>query len=382
MSQGNPSCLRFSLEESVWFQKGQEVSDLISISLDPDILIQENDQYVTIQGALELSGEYKRYESNDLEQEDTFAAPKFIQVVEERDGGVCEFNHFFPVDITIPKNRISSIQDIDVLVESFDYVFPERSCLKLTANLTISGLYEEERQSSVQAETEEVESEPVYYSEEATPEINWNLSTQEDNMNDLNDSVEEQYNDPIFVPFKAEARKQQNETLETERKSEINVEYEDVNHADIQPEISFSAQRGEKSPPSGKELFAMPEMEKSVVQEHEVEVEVEVEVEMEQESSSEESPDHDVKEEATVEKKKKSLFKKKSMTLTEFFARKTEDNVARLKVCIVQSGDTVDIIAERYDIPVHRLLSVNQLETTQDLYEGQVLYIPAAVPAK
>jgi len=45
---GNQSCLRFSLEESVWFQRGQEVAELISISLDPDITIQENDQYVTI----------------------------------------------------------------------------------------------------------------------------------------------------------------------------------------------------------------------------------------------------------------------------------------------------------------------------------------------
>lgn len=388
LSQGNPSCLRFSLEESVWFQKGQEVSDLISISLDPDILIQENDQYVTIQGALELSGEYKRYDSNELEHENTFSAPKFIQIVEERDAGICEFNHFFPVDITIPKNRISSIHEIDVLVESFDYVFPERSCLKLTANLTISGLYGEQQQATVQSETDEREPDTDYYSEEATTEINWNLTSEEETVDDPAD--EEEY-DPIFVPFEAEARKQPEEE-ETERKSEIKTEQidrteikvefaEKQEKADSPPEISFSAQRSEKTAPSGKEIFAMPEMEESIVHVKEEKVEIELEVE----SSSDESSDHEFKaeeKEELVEKIKKKFTKKKSMSLTEFFARKTEDNVAKLKVCIVQSGDTIDIIAERYDIPVHRLLSVNQLEMNQDVYEGQVLYIPVAVPAK
>src|SRR5690606_39064340 len=133
--------LRFSLEESVWFQKGQEVSELISISLDPNITIQESDQYVTIQGALELTGEYKRHETELAGDEEVFAAPKFVQTVEEREEGMCEFTHYFPVDITIPNNRIQSIYDIDVAVESFDYVFHERSCMKLTANLTITGLY-------------------------------------------------------------------------------------------------------------------------------------------------------------------------------------------------------------------------------------------------
>ena len=70
------------------------------------------------------------------------------------------------------------------------------------------------------------------------------------------------------------------------------------------------------------------------------------------------------------------------MSLTEFFARKTEDKLVKLKVCIVQSGDTIDRIAEKYDVSVQRLLSVNHLEINQDVYEGQVLYIPVAVAQK
>ncbi|MEH7122303.1 stage VI sporulation protein D [Bacillus sp. JJ1532] len=369
MSQGNPSSLRFSLEESVWFQKGQEVSELISISLDPDILIQENDQYVTIQGALELSGEYKRYETAEIEYEDTFTAPKFIQVVEERDEGVCEFTHFFPVDITIPRNRIESVHNIDVLVESFDYVFPERSCMKLTANLTISGLYGEQQHAPQRTDVEDKE--PAYHIEVATPELNWDI---EDETVEDREPFTEKEDKTIFVPFEAEAKKQPEVAVRNEK-----VQLEAVEEKiEILPEVSFSAQRGEQKPPSAEEIYSMPNLEESTLQV--------VEIEIDQESSSDESSDHLAKkaaaEKEVADKKKKKPTKKKSMSLTEFFARKSEDDVARLKVCIVQLGDTIDIIAERYEIPVQRLLSVNHLEISQDIYEGQVLYIPVAVAHK
>ena len=50
LTQENESYLRFSLEESVWFQKGQEVEELYSISLDPNVTVTENDHYVYIEG--------------------------------------------------------------------------------------------------------------------------------------------------------------------------------------------------------------------------------------------------------------------------------------------------------------------------------------------
>ncbi|MBS4191485.1 LysM peptidoglycan-binding domain-containing protein [Bacillus sp. FJAT-49705] len=419
MSQGNQSCLRFSLEESVWFQKGQEVDDLITISLDPDILIQENDQYVTIQGALELSGEYNRYDTGAIENEETFKAPKFIQYVEEREEGVCEFTHYFPVDITIPNNRIENIQDIDVIVESFDYVFPERSCMKLTANLTISGLYGDQQRSPSFAKEEEFET--INRSSAAVSEIDLGTverpskETIEEEKPVAKEELEEK--EEIYIPFEAEARKQP-ELVEKEKReiSEIKVEILDemrvneeikVEKLDemreeeeileeiieevkveeekvrVTPEFSFSAQRNEESPPTAEEIYKMTEIEESLEQEVEV-----LEDTAEQDGEWLEDEIFELEEqkpaagkEEAAPKKKKKISKKKSMTLTEFFARKTEDNVAKLKVCIVQNGDTVDTIAERYDITVQRLLSVNHIEINQDIYEGQVLYIPVTVVA-
>lgn len=379
LSQGNQSCLRFSLEESVWFQKGQEVLDLISISLDPDIFIQEDDQYVTIQGALELSGEYKRNETETADDEETFAAPKFMQVVEEREEGICEFRHYFPVDITIPINRIQSLNDIDVQVESFDYVFPERSCLKLSANLMITGLYGEQ-QPSVEVDTQDEEElepflnrssdteddvvdvsllEKAFAEEKEQEEDRTEIFVRSANEMENQDEVKEK----VYIPFEAEARKEPE--LEIKEKEEEKID---------EPEITFySSKRSEESPPSAEDIFEMP-VDESPVQNVDI-----VEVESPEQEQKPESPESiDESPEKTDKKKKKS--KKKSMTLTEFFARKEEsDHVAKLKVCIVQSGDTVDLIAERYSIGVNQLLSVNHLELNQDLYEGQVLYIPAVV---
>lgn len=379
LSQGSQSCLRFSLEESVWFQKGQEVLDLISISLDPDIFIQEDDQYVTIQGALELSGEYKRNEIETAEDEGTFAAPKFIQVVEEREEGVCEFRHYFPVDITIPINRIQSLNDIDVQVESFDYIFPERSCLKLSANLMITGLYGEQ-QSSYEVDTQDEEELEPFLARSLAAEDVVDVSPLEKAFAEEEDQKEErteifvssaneiekhdEFKEKVYIPFEAEARKEPEPEPEPK---------EEVKKAD-EPEITFySSKRSEESPPSAEDIFEIP-VDESPVQDVNM-----PKVESPEQEAKPESPEIiDESPEKTDKKKKKS--KKKSMTLTEFFARKEEsDHVAKLKVCIVQSGDTLDLIAERYAIGVHQLLSVNHLEINQDISEGQVLYIPAVV---
>ncbi|MGZ4161211.1 MAG: stage VI sporulation protein D [Neobacillus sp.] len=355
MSQENQSCLRFSLEESLWFRKGQEVEELVSISLDPDITIQENDQYVTIRGSLELTGEYKSYEASYESEEENGSTQKFVERVEEQEAGSCEFSHRFPVDITIPNNRIQSIYDIDVLVESFDYSLLERSCLKLSAELTISGLYGGQQQE----ETSEPELELEVLHRAETEEV-------------LDESEQNQYEDSFL--FEAEARKQQEEeNVEVFPKfptfnyqAQVDHEYEQ------EPSWLFQEARSEENKP----IEFASEQEETVGELPDDQIHFEEDVKAVDESSSS-------SEAAPKPEKKKKPAKKKSMTLTEFFARKEENaEQAKLKVCIVQKGDTIDSLAERYDVTIQNLLRVNHLEINQDVYEGQVLYIPVIFAKK
>jgi stage VI sporulation protein D len=383
----------------LWFRKGQEVEELVSISLDPDITIQENDQYVTIRGSLELTGEYKSYEPTNENEDEEVTSQKFVERVDAREGGNCEFSHRFPVDITIPNNRIQSIYDIDVLVESFDYSIPERSCLKLAAELTISGLYgieqQQKQQQQPQEEVVELELIPrseIEFFEEDDEEIEVELA-----------SVQSSYQDNFL--FEAEARKLQEEDESVEilpKFPTFNYQpQEDVEEEANQPSLDFVEARSESSKPawefeetrseSSKPTWNFQEARSEASQPAEtiqpevVEVEpappptaqFEEEVHPAEESSSvhEEAPPKNIK--------KKKAPKKKSMTLTEFFARKDESSAqAKVKVCIVQKGDTVNSVADRYDVSVQNLMRINNLELSQDIFEGQVLYIPGSLTKK
>jgi stage VI sporulation protein D len=352
LSQGNQSFLRFSLEESVWFQRGQEVEELVSISLDPNITIQETDQYVTIRGTLDLTGEYKCQGEVEDENSQEPSVQKWVHSVDEREEGLYEFSHRFPVDITIPTYRVRDLSEIDVIIETFDYLLPERSCLKLTADLNVTGLYEE--QASVVKQEEEEEEEDVfelsYRSQEEEEEVEPSLLDTEDNDAD----------DEDYEPFEVEARKEDTFFAEP-------TLAESSSHQPSIPEISFAAYRSEQP----------------AVQAEESEEEVQPIAEDENLSVEDETPAKSPKTmTSVVDYVKNKLTNKKSMSISEFLSRKEGEEHAKLKVCIVQNGESIGTLADRYDISVQQLLKVNHLEPNQDVYEGQVLYVPSVSAKK
>jgi stage VI sporulation protein D len=364
LSQENQSYLLFSLEESVWFQKGQEVEELLSISLDPIITVLESDQYVTIRGSLELSGEYKRTEDTNPAQEDDYSVSKFIHSIEEREEGICEFIHRFPVDITIPNNRIQSLEDLDVTVNSFDYLLPDQSCLNLTAELTISGLYGEQQNAP---------DENIYNYEEAV-----NNYQQEAELLHRTNQEEKEWAEENgeFNPFEVEAKRPPLNELGIEDEGTVWENPLQVPYTAKGPDISFAAKRSEQTvpipvPPVAD--FEEDEQAPSQAPDFDVDIIASDDTHKTEPEVVEESP------EQVVEVVKKKTSNKKSMSIAEFLGRKTDnDQHAKLKVCIVQQGDTLETLADRYDLSSQQILKVNHLEANQDMYEGQVLYIPVA----
>ena len=452
LSHGNQSYLRFSLEESVWFQKGQEVDELISISLAPNITIQESDQYITIKGSLELTGEYNREDRFEDEEEidDYFSHnPKTVHMVELREEeDVFAFTHQFPVEVTIPKNRIENLDDIDVTVETFDYAFPEKSCLRLSADLIILGLYGEQQHQLYEEEIPDLDVERDEFEEEDQddhsnhedrdypyskpdfPEIDVNeevlQSFEEARHEEISDElspfskpeVHDEDNE-IFAPFEVEARK----TPKDEQKEDDLVafqsfeeKYPDISLLkDEEPIRKEKLQRlknrfyrnryGKNRPfrnryedrpieePEFEELIEestiVPEPEEPILRkEKEVVPEIKITSQENEETPLEkvEENEEEVLEQenepneshGSKKKKGKKLKNKQSITLSEFFARKEEEEHTKLKMCIIQNGDTLDILSERYEVSVSQIQRVNGIELNQDVYEGQVLYIPQA----
>lgn len=179
--------LQFSVEESICFQKGQEVSELLSISLDPDIRVQEVNDYVSIKGSLELTGEYNIDHSSHFEELDREL--RHVEEVRAREDGTAELLHCFPVDITIPKNKVSHLNDVFVFIDAFDYQLTDSRILTIQADLAIEGLLEE---------TEPKEPEiPLYVAPEFSREEMINLA--EHRSEEENEMIRQIPEEPLSV---------------------------------------------------------------------------------------------------------------------------------------------------------------------------------------
>ncbi|HFK1512908.1 stage VI sporulation protein D [Bacillus paranthracis] len=321
--------LRFSLKESVWFQKGQEVEELLSISLDPDVEIEELDHEVIVRGQLDLTGEYVARQDDSAYSLRDLSPAKSIDYVETREDGVNELVHSFPLEISIPRNRVKVIEELYVSIEEFDYELKENGCLQLLADISITGLCDEER-----IEDEEEEKETAY----AELEVD---SAQEDE-NRPTPQVEEpaykesdEWEDYAFEPFQLEERKEQE------------VEEEEIEEEEIE-EHEFVEREEEKETTPQFELFGRKDFKKEKAKKQE---------EQEEETYS--------------QRDENALY------LTKLFTKEPEEEFTKLRMYFVQEGDTIESVAERYETSVQNLYRVNQ---TEDIYltTGQIIYIPVS----
>ena len=58
----------------------------------------------------------------------------------------------------------------------------------------------------------------------------------------------------------------------------------------------------------------------------------------------------------------------KQHSIMDLFGGKQEEELVRTKVCIVQQGETIDGLAQRYDVTVQSMLFSNELEAQPERY--------------
>lgn len=354
MAEDTSKTLRFSIEESVWLEKNKKVDEILSMSLEPDISIVENKHYVSVRGALQLNGEYRPFSSDEhtddeppLDDHRPLQDQTPIRPIDELSmsgDGVARIKHRFPVDITIPLSRIDNLDDIFVTVESFDYTLPENDCLRLEADVSISGMAEEmvddetdqdrgvSREAGVETETEDL----GVSAEQEGAETSEAVAARE-NPEEFAAGEKD-----IHEPFHYEAVK------EAEEEEPGQVEKEDAVSGRDSPLVEMKTKQAEPLNTEDTEETAAAGF--SVNDERDAE----------DESDGEEEP---VREE-------------NALYLTKMLADNEEDST-RLRMCIIQPGESLDTIAERYELPLSQLVRVNQLDN-ENLEEGQVLYIPVS----
>lgn len=216
------------------------------------------------------------------------------------------------------------IEELYVSIEEFDYELKENGCLQLLADISITGLCDEER-----IEDEEEEEETAY------AELEVDSAQEEENR--PTPHVEEpvykesdEWEDYAFEPFQLEERKEQE------------VEEEEIE------EHEFVEREEEKETTPQFELFGRKDFKKEQAKKQE---------EQEEETYS--------------QRDENALY------LTKLFTKEPEEEFTKLRMYFVQEGDTIESVAERYETSVQNLYRVNQ---TEDIYltTGQIIYIPVS----
>ncbi|TRM12842.1 stage VI sporulation protein D [Lentibacillus cibarius] len=372
--ENNQDVFRFELNESLFFEKGQEVGEMMGVSLDPEISIQSFNDYISIRGVIELQGTYQKEPlAAEEEEEDTtdlqeHHSRRYIENVEDLSDGQIKFSHRFPVEISVPANRVSDLDEVTVGIESFDYEIPDKNRLKLNASVEIHGISD---RAETTDGTEQDQNQSLLPREDETFEFDVKMPT--------DDTETEATNDLETVPELPEELPQENHQESTPESEEGTEQIENDDSV-----TEKKRWKGKKSQTLA-EFFGTKEKESHDSEVEELETEEQEwyesdedtgyvqEEETQDESISlvEASETGDLSESAT-----ESSGSEDVRYLADMFRSDEEEQYAKMRLCIVQETDTVESIAERYGISALQLLKQNHLGE-DSLEEGQLLYIPS-----
>ena len=377
MSPEKTSYLRFSLEENVWFHSGQEVSELYSISLEPNVSVHEVEQYIILRGTLDLMGEYKPEEGNEPGEDELNR--RYVSITDQRED-TYEFQHQFPVDITVPAERVQDKNELSVGVQSFDYHLPEDGCLHLTAELWISGIQDEaierEESEAVGIPVDAIDHRPVEEAPEESPEeILVDAKAEEIPLYrsslEVEEEEEEETQDGELTPFSFPSYPSVNKESSSEdnfyAEARIPPEQQMQNDEEFEEERDFlnhlPATKGSEKPSAYQSTF-VPDEEVTTTPAY----------------RTYQSEDHVRNQKAEEQRKENaaSANKESKSLLYDLFSPEEEAKQAKLKVYIVQGNETIDSLADRYQISAQHIARVNRIGEIDSLRAGQVVYIPLA----
>ncbi|TMN21089.1 stage VI sporulation protein D [Lentibacillus cibarius] len=368
--ESNQDVFRFELNESLFFEKGQEVGEMMGVSLDPEISIQSFNDYISIRGVIELQGTYQKEPLAAEEGEDTtdlqeLHSRRYIENVEDLSDGQIEFSHRFPVEISVPANRVNDLDEVTVGIESFDYEIPDQNQLKLNASIEIHGISDRAKTTDGAEQDQS-----LLPREDETFEFDVKMPT--------DDTETEDTNDLETVPELPEELPQENHQESTPESEEGTEQTENDSVTEKK------RWKGKKSQTLA-EFFGTKEKESLDSEVGELETEEQewyesdedTGYEQEEESQDESTSLVEVSETGDLsESAAESSGSEDVRYLADMFRSDEEEQYAKMRLCIVQGTDTVESIAERYGISALQLLKQNHLGE-DSLEEGQLLYIPS-----
>ncbi|MBA2173430.1 stage VI sporulation protein D [Halobacillus locisalis] len=322
--QNQQNVFSFYLDESLWFKEGQGVRELIGISLEPEITIEEAGDEVRLKGTVELAGEYVAAEDHD--DESPHSSARVVNHVETGEDGEYHFSHSFPVEVTVPLDRVSSLDDVLVDIESFDYEIPATNRLRLHAQVNINGIQPQEQQAT-------------------------------------ND---EAFDEPATVgPFNFPEEKEKESPVLPEREAPV-IQLNDEQEAKEEESGRWLYKKSQSFP----EFFGQEQQQDYVEEVSSESISMDVSVSKEESSSYVEEPSSS----SSSEKEAPSGMDGIKQIFKHLFPNR-EDTYTQMKMYIAQEEETLASIADKYGVSVKQLERVNEYEE-EDVSPGQIVYIP------
>lgn len=337
----------FTINESLFFDKEQQIKEMLGIGIEPVISIEEADNSLSIRGVMELKGEYVKDES--LNSEDHIERNSELQFVEKVDRLSDEVNEFFHkllVDITIPSERIHSAEDVELEIDHFDYKLKSNQEMLIETTLLIHGIREKE----VEEEMNDQEPLPLFELER--------------NESGMLEEKEEEAMDEVEVL----EREEKEELEESQENQEETAEEKVV--ADEQREEDKEEDREENSERTEPEIKEMPEEVRETN-----EIDLNEEIESEEDTDAENEEERENKEEEKLQVRAQTSTDDEAKYLLNIFENEESTRYRKLKLYIVQPNDEIERIASRYEVTPRQIIRTNQLED-EYVSPGQLIYIP------
>lgn len=421
--------ITIELNEKLSFETGQEIEEMISISIDPDIVIQAYKEHIQIRGIILLAGEYHRRRETGGRSHTKYrqSVNRYIEKVVNLDNDIAGFSHRFPVEIAVAKERVENVEDVVVTVDSFDYELPSANTLNIMASLHIHGILPERKTKSGMGvamasenkttkttfeDAKEARKHSTYQKQhdKKVSEDSINVTQDNSNKNEANESATEK-----TANTKEEIKKAQhlnnekqrslklikndtnfNENHETNRMDQVESErnndevtgnqdektvssnYASTNKkqksgSDLaQNDQTSAAQHGENDLHSNQHKLDGTEEDEKLV-DGESELTTNATSDEKDQSKTTDTSSHEMQIELSESAGEDEDVVKDVTFLTELFEEE-EETYTQVTIYIAQEDDSIESIAKRYEIPVLQLLKDNNL-SADTIEAGQLITI-------
>jgi stage VI sporulation protein D len=370
MSKEQHSPIRFQLEESIWLDHHANAAEITSLELEPEVEVIEDSDLITIRGSLVLTGRFEPTEEDDEElldlESSSLAEQLHFQPLRVEQKEIYQREHRgkiekrFPVDVTVPINKIDRLDDVYIQVEQFDYTVSEGHRLNIQAEVAISGIRSEAKKDVVLEKKEgEIRADSI---EKFTPSPSLPLSF---DVAAAKDELREDEDEGAAETAVDEQEGSRAAAVEENQES-IGLNYE--HEAEKDQEFSYTDEDTEAMGDYDTERSMESESEEKVVSLFDQVIRTRF---------SSLPPDHEQDVSEDEDEEESRLESKTTSFLTQLMSGRDDGahDYTKLKMCIIQRNESLEEVAQRYEIKSRDIMRFNRLDTEQ-VSEGQIIYIP------